>query len=255
VLIEHQSGEDPVMPLRLLYFVVLYWERQWRAWEQAAAPKAPLRLSPVLPLVLHTGPGPWQNNRTLHDLLGEPAEFHGFVPQWAPLFWELSVHDADELLSSGDARQETLAVLRVQGEEAAAFERVYVEAMRRLAPLAAQDHVRWYDLMRIILSWGMWRRPGTERETLLAAARAAQVDVNHQSQPLSFISARQIWLGFIPSQIWFPVSLKPNTTASIVDSSAGYSFGVIRPVSLKSVICTSPSKGMPGSDTKMPKGA
>ena len=40
--------------------------------------EAPLRLSPVLPLVLHMGP--WQNNRTLHDLLGEPAEFHGFVP-------------------------------------------------------------------------------------------------------------------------------------------------------------------------------
>jgi hypothetical protein len=29
----------------------------------------------------------------LHDLLGEPAEFHGFVPQWAPLFWELSGHE------------------------------------------------------------------------------------------------------------------------------------------------------------------
>jgi hypothetical protein len=39
VLIEHQSGEDPVMPLRLLYFVVLYRWRQWRAWEQAATPK------------------------------------------------------------------------------------------------------------------------------------------------------------------------------------------------------------------------
>jgi hypothetical protein len=24
-----------------LYIVVLYWERQWLAWEQAAAPKPP----------------------------------------------------------------------------------------------------------------------------------------------------------------------------------------------------------------------
>ena len=39
VLSEHQSAEDPVMPLRFLYFVVLYWGRQWRAWEQAAAAK------------------------------------------------------------------------------------------------------------------------------------------------------------------------------------------------------------------------
>ena len=28
VLLEHQSAEDPAMPLHLLYFVVLYWERQ-----------------------------------------------------------------------------------------------------------------------------------------------------------------------------------------------------------------------------------
>jgi Putative transposase, YhgA-like len=32
VLVEHQSAEDPAMPLRLLYFAVLYWERPWRAW-------------------------------------------------------------------------------------------------------------------------------------------------------------------------------------------------------------------------------
>ena len=118
----------------------------------------------------------------LHDLLGEPAEFHGFVPQWAPLFWELSQHSADGLLASGDAWQETLAVLRAQGESGPAFERVYVEAMRRLQELASQDHVRWYDLMRIILSWGLWCRPREERPTLLAAAEAAQADVNRQKE-------------------------------------------------------------------------
>jgi hypothetical protein len=139
VLIEHQSAEDPAMPLRLLYFAVLYWERQWRAWEQHAAPKPALQLSPVLPLILYTGAGPWQNNRTLHDLLGEPAELHALVPQWAPLFWELCEHDADSLLQSGDAWQEVLAVLRAQGEEAPVFEKVYVEAIQRLEALAGQD--------------------------------------------------------------------------------------------------------------------
>ena len=154
VLIEHQSAEDPAMPLRLLYFAVLYWERQWRAWEKVSPRQSPLRLSPVLPLVLHTGSGPWQNNRTLHDLMGEPTEFHGFVPQWGPLFWELSGQDAEALLSSGDAWQETFAVLRAQGEEAAEFERIYTKAMHQLTPLATQDHLRCYDLMRIILSPG-----------------------------------------------------------------------------------------------------
>src|SRR5262249_41017449 len=140
VLIEHQSAEDPAMPLRLLYGVVLYWERQWRAWEQHTAPKPALRLNPVLPLVLDPGAGPWQNNRTLDDLLGEPAEFHGWVPQWAPLFWELGQQSADELLQSGEAWQQALAVLRAQGEVATVFEHIYVEALRHLEALAAQDH-------------------------------------------------------------------------------------------------------------------
>jgi len=195
VLIEHQSAEDPAMPLRLLYFVVLYWERQWRMWEQATAPKLPLRLSPVLPLVLYTGTGPWQNNRTLHDMLDEPAEFHGFVPQWSPLFWELGGHDATELLSSGDAWQAALAVLRAQGEETGTFERVYVQALRQLGPLAAQDQVRWYDLMRIILSWALWRRPVSERPILLATAQAVQEDVNRQQEVglMSQTIAEAIW--------------------------------------------------------------
>ena len=182
VLIEHQSSEDAMMPLRVLYFVVLYWERQWRAWEQKPPPKPPLRLNPVLPLVLYTGGGPWQNNRTLHDLLGEPAELHGFVPQWSPLFWELGEHDADELLASGDAWQEVLAVIRAQGADAATFERIYVEALRRLSPIAADDRVRWYDLVRAIVSWALWRRPGPERKTLLAAAQATQTDVDRQKE-------------------------------------------------------------------------
>src|SRR5271157_1949939 len=49
VLLEHQSAEDPAMPLRLLLFVALYWERQWKAWTERAAPKTALQLSPVLP--------------------------------------------------------------------------------------------------------------------------------------------------------------------------------------------------------------
>jgi hypothetical protein len=182
VLVEHQSAEDPAMPLRLLYFVVLYWERRWREWVSRPGPKDPLRLSPVLPLVLYTGEGTWENNRTLHDLLDEPAEFHGFVPEWGPLFWELGGHRAEDLLASGDAWQQALAVLRAQGEAQPEFERVYVEALRRLEGLADQDPVRWYDLLRIILSWGLSRRGPEERQALRAAAVAAQTDAKRQKE-------------------------------------------------------------------------
>jgi hypothetical protein len=39
VLLEHQSAPDPLMPLRLLVYMTLFWDRQWKEWEQLPAPK------------------------------------------------------------------------------------------------------------------------------------------------------------------------------------------------------------------------
>jgi hypothetical protein len=55
VLLEHQSAPDPQMPLRMLLYAVLYWEREWKAWQTEHPAGTPLRLSPVLPIVFHTG--------------------------------------------------------------------------------------------------------------------------------------------------------------------------------------------------------
>ena len=34
LLLEHQSQPDARMPLRLLLYAVLYWEREWKNWER-----------------------------------------------------------------------------------------------------------------------------------------------------------------------------------------------------------------------------
>jgi hypothetical protein len=164
------------MPLRLLYFVVTYWDRQWRAWAQTPKPRPPLRLNPVLPLVFYTGATPWGSNRTLADLLGEPEAFHAFAPSWQPLFWNLADQTPEDLLKSGEEWLQTLAVLRARDEPGPTFEQVYREALRHLESLHGRDHVRWYDLMRIVLTWVVWRRPSTERATLLEAARVSQAN-------------------------------------------------------------------------------
>jgi hypothetical protein len=107
----------------------------------------------------------------------------------------LPCQSADGLLASGDAWQQVLAVLRAQGEDRPTFERVYVEALRRLETLADQDHVRWHDLLRIILSWGLWRRPRDESTALQAAAQAAQTDAKRQKE-VGFMAqtiAESIW--------------------------------------------------------------
>src|SRR4029079_7341418 len=53
ILLEHQSDIDTVVPLRMLVESALAWSRQWQAWQEAAPPRGPLRLRPVVPIVLY----------------------------------------------------------------------------------------------------------------------------------------------------------------------------------------------------------
>jgi Putative transposase, YhgA-like len=182
VLIEHQSDTDPVMPLRMLYFAVIYWERQWREWERMPRPRPAFRLRPVLPIVLYTGAVPWGSNRSLADLLGGPEAFRAFAPSWQPLFWNLADRTPEELLATGAEWLQALAVIRAQAEAAAEFHAVFAQALRGLGELAGRDPMRWYDLMRILLTWVFWRRPDQEREALLAEARASHAEAASQKE-------------------------------------------------------------------------
>jgi putative YhgA-like transposase len=82
LLIEHQSVADPVMPLRVLIYAMLYWQEEWRAWEDVRPRQDALRLSPILPVVFHTGPGTWQTNRELVELIVGPEALRAFAPRW-----------------------------------------------------------------------------------------------------------------------------------------------------------------------------
>ncbi len=173
VLIEHQSDTDALVPLRTLYFAVVYWDKQWRRWEALPRPKPPLRLTPVLPIVLYTDSRPWGSNRTLAELLDEPAAFHAFAPVWQPLFWNLADQTPEELINTGEEWLQTLALIRAQREDAASFEGVLRAAVQRILNLAGRDHTRWYDLIRIVLSWVTHRRHQSEHASLRAAAEQA----------------------------------------------------------------------------------
>jgi hypothetical protein len=170
VLIEHQSDTDPLIPLRLLYFVAGYWDKQWQEWAGLERPRPPLRLRPVLPVVLYTGPTPWGSNRTLADLLAEPAAFHTFAPRWEPLFWNLADQTAEGLLQTGVEWLQIMAVMRAGREEVETFRTVVGEAVRRLAGLEPRDEVRWYDLLRIVFAYCAWRRPPAEQPAFVALA-------------------------------------------------------------------------------------
>ncbi len=182
VLIEHQSDTDPMLPLRLLTFATLYWDRQWRAWQNLPAPRRPLRLSPVLPIVFYTGPIPWGSNRRLTDLLGEPLAFHAFAPQWEPLFWNLADRDAETLLSTGEEWLQLLGLLRSVRDDNHHVETVLSEGVRRLQELAARDKARYDELLRMMLTVVMHYRPRAEHAKLFQIAVDGQATLARQEE-------------------------------------------------------------------------
>ncbi len=162
LLIEHQTRSDPRMPLRMLLEIALYWDRQWLSWEEMPSPKSEFRLTPVLPIVLHTGGASWSGPRSLTELLGPPPEFHSFTPNWTPLFWEVSKKSADELLNSDAAFLQIVSAIKMEDADRPEFERYFQAVLHKLNPLHDSNRVRWAEMIQLMFGWVFHRRPREE---------------------------------------------------------------------------------------------
>lgn len=182
LLVEHQSEPDPPMPLRVLVYAALFWEQEWKAWEAGHAPGQPLRLSPIVPIVFHTGSTPWQTNKSMADLLSGPEALKVFTPEWQPLFWDLAERTPEQLLQAAGEWLAALAVVRAERADEASFRETFAAVLQRLEALSEAQPVRWHDLLWFVLSWGLRRRPGQERERLMDAARDSQSAVAHRQE-------------------------------------------------------------------------
>jgi hypothetical protein len=169
ILIEHQSDTDPLMPLRTFSVTAALWDRQWREWTRLPLPRPPLRLMPVLPLVLYTGGVPWGSNRTLADLLGEPTALHSFAPRWEPLFWNLADLTPQQLLESDARLLQVLSVVRTAGAEGDEMTAVALEALRRLGDMPEQNEASWDLMLRFVVAWFRLRSPRSEARAFIAA--------------------------------------------------------------------------------------
>jgi len=174
LLVEHQSTIDDAMPLRLLLYAVLYWESQWRAWQAGHPHGQPLRLTPVLPMVLYTGGEEWDGNRRLADLFPEHEALRSYVPQWETWLCDLSTINPEELLHSPQAFWQALTVIRQENASAPEYLRIIEEVSRQLATIAEQDRPRWDQLLKLVLYWSLYRRGRAEQAELINVVRACQ---------------------------------------------------------------------------------
>jgi len=179
VLVEHQSQPEQPVPLRMLVSAALFWERQWRDWDQRHDRGQPLRLTPVVPIILHTGTTPWTGPRQLADLIAAPPGLAAYTPHWLPHVLDLAGGiEADDLLQTDEPWWQALAVVRLGREaEAAHFAAVFGEAIHRLEQEGGKDPQRWQKLSQIVLQWGLLWRNRSEWPNLIAIARASLTNV------------------------------------------------------------------------------
>lgn len=97
VLVEHQSRTDPVMPFRMLEYVVRIWRRHLQQRRDGAAPRLPV----VIPLVVHQNRRPWTGPTEVSELIDLPpgnSEAMGdFLPRFQFLLDDLARVDEQAL--------------------------------------------------------------------------------------------------------------------------------------------------------------
>src|SRR5262249_26782264 len=121
ILIELQSQPDRLMKLRVLEYLVQVWKAQVKRHGERHGSLASVKLTPVLPVVCHTGSYPWEGLGKLTDLMDDAGDFAGFTPEFEPLFVSLPDVADEDLTSSGGYLGQVLALLKARNEKQAAF--------------------------------------------------------------------------------------------------------------------------------------
>lgn len=142
LLLEHQSTNDPDMPLRMLIYMARIWERFRKAHPVQEGVRVPL--PPIIPAVVSHVPGGWTAPRTFEELLDPHAVtipgLAAFVPRFSMLIEDLG-H-----LSNDDIKALTLA----------AFPKLVLWALRdaRSGPEFLRNFAQWGAAMQ-----EAWRAP------------------------------------------------------------------------------------------------
>jgi hypothetical protein len=152
-------------------------------------------LTPVIPIVFHTGSSEWSSNRRLADLFEGPEALRAFAPEWPVMYWDLAARTPEELLASDGPFTQFLAIVRAENADTERFRQVFMELAERLEPVAGQDKMRWQDLLWLMLSWVLQRRPDDEGEALSRALAEKQHDLALREEVQTMSEAtKQTWV-------------------------------------------------------------
>ncbi|HKI38107.1 MAG TPA: Rpn family recombination-promoting nuclease/putative transposase [Gemmataceae bacterium] len=147
LLIEHQSEPDPLMPLRLLEYVVQIFKMQQREWLKGHRSLAGLRLQPVLPLVFYTGTERWESIGDVIDLIEHGAPFRDVTPVMKPLFVNLPALPPGRLESGGGSFGQVMRLVRGRNLPAEQFGSLLEQVTTALEAMPAAERMRRQELL------------------------------------------------------------------------------------------------------------
>lgn len=183
VLFEHQSRVDPLMPWRLLQYMVAVWTK--------AMNEAPtrMRLPPLLPIVLSNAPGGWRTPRRLVDLLDAPRWLRAAMAANTPAF-EFVLDDLVDV-SVTDLSQRPLSPFAKLG--------LWLMRTARDRPRLEREFPTWDALLE-----GLKGRPRELFRLLVYLRAVANMSIDEvlaltrvrlgEPEDAEMITARDIWL-------------------------------------------------------------
>ena len=149
ILLELQAQPDRLMMLRVLDYLVQIWKHQVKQHGEQHKSLASVRLTPVLPVVLHTGSYSWPRLGTLLDLMDDAATFRAVTPEFTPLF--ISLPDmAEAELEQGGYFGQILALLKARKARRGVFAQRLGQTVSKLSELTGAERLRRLELLSYV---------------------------------------------------------------------------------------------------------
>jgi hypothetical protein len=190
ILIEHQSEPDPLMILRVLEYLVQIYKGQLRAWQRRHGSLTGFRLQPVLPVVVYTGAGRWDDLGRLVGLVDGGELFAEVVPDFRPLFLSLPALSPEQLEGEGGYFGWVLGLVQRRAAPLEEFRALVSRAVDHLEVMLPAERERWLDLLSYLVALIYHDRAGPEREEL-----RQRVEASVQRDPRRLEVIEMIWSG------------------------------------------------------------
>jgi hypothetical protein len=167
VLLEHQSKPHPLMPLRVLSYLLALWKQLYREWEDASTPTEERRLPVVVPFIFYTGERNWNHSLAFVDLFAVPPGFGRFVPSWETLFLDLRQTPSEQLTAFVNSIGWALRALQAEKASYEEIEQTLQEAMSGLEQLDEELAGQWLRVAWYLLLLVTHRRSPEESPNLV----------------------------------------------------------------------------------------